>query len=429
MGVAQVSGSGESSYLQPLVPDPSILTGHTRGVYSLASIGRRLLASDSANGAIRLWDIENEIGAGILTTASVGGTKLASIGGEILATVFRAQPCKVALWNVEERSEIGHFSSSPGISSIASLGEGRLATGLSGKIDVWDVERKMQVGELRGHDTSSSVDCLAHVEKDLFASWARDHTVRLWDARQQSEVGILHKNVRDTYFLYGLTALGSNLLAGGYGEGSIRLWDIRRLSEVSVLTGHKDGVHGLAQLEGGALASSGRDATVRLWDVGKQREIALLTGHTDVVWDVAALESGRLASCSSDTTIRVWDLSTSLHSDDCQNVGRESYSIDGEQSTHPSDASPQNTEKDDRSECLVQVDVIDNTSQKKEVKGSSADIAPATLIQVQHVSQNQQAQQQELERMQKKIETLVTQMSEQAKKIEELERRLSDAKQ
>jgi WD40 repeat protein len=157
-----------------------------------------------------------------------------------------------------------------GVNALAFHRDGRrLAVAGSELVEVWDVEARTKVRELRGH--------AKYVYSVAFSPDGR------W-------------------------------LATGGWDRTIKLRDAATGEERLTIFGHQGFVLALAfSPDSRCLASTSEDRSVRLWEVPTGRQIGVLHGHADFVQAVAFAPDGReLASGGLDSTMKVWDRRTSL---------------------------------------------------------------------------------------------------------------------
>ena len=236
-----------------------------------------LLATASADGTARLWDV---------VTGDPRGEPLTGHTGFVTS-------CDV----------------SP---------DGRLVAtaGADGTARLWDVA----TGALRGEPLTGHTDwigwCGFSPDGRVLATTSRDHTVRMWDVATGAPRG--EPLTGHTYWIQwcGFSPDG-RLLATGSEDGTARLWDVAtgapRGEPLRGHAAHSRQIWWCAfSPDGRLLATAGEDKTVRLWDVvtGDPRGEPL-TGHTDKVLSCDFSPDGRLlATASADTTARLWDVAT-----------------------------------------------------------------------------------------------------------------------
>lgn len=225
-----------------------VLEGHTDAVYSVCFLGDGALASGSLDGTVRIWDIESG-------------------------------RCKHVL---HDAGEIG---------SVCLFGKNQIASGLVGKISIWDIK----TGQL--------------VKRFLDATMGPTH----------------------------VCDLGDGLLGSGSYDKKVRVWDVKNGVVLQTMSGHTDWIWCVCAIEGGRIASGGgyADQKVRIWDVktGALLRILSVSGNIGTITNICALSNGRLAATSYDDTIRIWNTNTG----NVVNIPNQGYiglcSLDGEKVT------------------------------------------------------------------------------------------------
>ncbi|OXM61382.1 hypothetical protein CF165_38565 [Amycolatopsis vastitatis] len=140
------------------------------------------------------------------------------------------------------------------------------------------------------------------------ASASHDHTVRLWDPRDGTELRVLRGHT-DRVATVAFSPDGTRLVSAAQ-DRTARVWDTASGAELLLLAGHEHRLEAAVFSPDGRLVATGaRDGTVRLWSADDGTGRAVLTGHGDWVQDVAfAPDSASLASGSGDGTVGVWPL-------------------------------------------------------------------------------------------------------------------------
>ncbi|MFE9839095.1 helix-turn-helix domain-containing protein [Streptomyces sp. NPDC005551] len=286
------------------------LTGHRGPVNGVVfGPGRRLLASASSDGTVRLWDVATRRGAGKLVGHRAPVRSVAfSADGRSLASA--SSDATIRLWSVSGRTQTAVLTGHQGaVRAVAFSPDGRtLASGgEDGTVRLWDTRTGRQTAQLKQH--SGEVLALAYApDGSRLASAGADHRVLLWDPRILRATGVLGGHSGDV--LAAAFSPDGRLLATGGADRTVRLWDPVARRQTAVLAGHDDDVNGLAFGPGGhTVVSAGGDGTIVRWDVHNRRAVDSFSGHTDYVMAVAVAADGDLlATAGFDGTMALWDL-------------------------------------------------------------------------------------------------------------------------
>jgi len=334
------------------VKERNRLEGHKARVFSVSlSPDGRLLASGSADGSIKLWEVAT--GKLINTIEEhFNAVPIVSFSpnGQLLAFASNSDNT-VKLWDITTNKEISSFkgydSDKNGNKSISFSPEGRLLAYASGKtITLVNVERRAEIKKLVGHNGKVNGISFSPDGK-MLASASFDGTVKLWnhttgqviDTLDEHRVGVFavsfspdgkmlasgaeHGGIKLWNFAnlkskpYDLSASGrvtnlsfspngQLLIASGFNN-DIQRWDVARREEIKPLTGHSAFVNSVS-LHGQLLASASEDTTIKLWDVGRRNEINLLSGPRASANSVSFSPNGRLLASAEDKTIKLWDI-------------------------------------------------------------------------------------------------------------------------
>ena len=239
------------------------LKGHTERVTACILFPNNRLASASADGTVRVFD---------------------------LAT----QTCVWVLL-------FGDGMSYP-INLVALPNDVLAVCHCDGTIRVWSTDEDEWMMTLRDH--YKPVRALAVLPNGLLASCSHDATVRLWDLTRKSCVGVLKGHEHP---VMDLVALPDGRLASCGDDWSVRIWDPKRNTCVHALEGHSRCVVGLAVLSNGLLVSAAYDHTFRVWD--PDTGSCVLTRDYNAKSDIksmTAMRDCRLAAVYFDGTVDIW---------------------------------------------------------------------------------------------------------------------------
>lgn len=246
----------------------AVLEGHEGPVRSTAfSRDGRQIATTSADGTVRVWDVANR--------------------HEI-----------VALRGVQ----------GPIFNSATFSADGRhvLTASSDGTARLWDAATGVELAVVGRHELGIwSAAFSADGGRVVTAS--QDHTAQLWQAASGQELKVLQgheQDVRSAAF-----SRDGNLVVTASSDGTARLWDSVSGQQLAILVGHEGWVLSAAfNADGTRVVTASQDGTARLWNAATGEALVILRGHEGVVWSAAFSGDGnRVVTASEDGTARLWD--------------------------------------------------------------------------------------------------------------------------
>lgn len=332
-------------------------SGSSNGPCTVAwHVGSKRLAEGTAEGLIRIWDVDREQTTRILQAPapfvpwwggrwlclSPDGAKLAAGGGNgavriwetscgrklqdlrgqrsaILSVAFSSDSARLAVFAFDGTIEIWDANTGQMTAKVAHPGnvsagawspdDQFLACGhANGTVTISGTQKDAKIVTLQAHP-----DAVYHLEWSpdsarIASTSSSDFFVSIWEvASKRLVLGPLRHS-------HGITAMawapdGQRLTTGSIDE-TVKIWDARTGRETVTLRGHIASITSLAWGPNGALASGGSDGSLRIWNSVLDQETKVLPGEaraTSVCWSP---DGKQLASGSDDGNIRIWDAAT-----------------------------------------------------------------------------------------------------------------------
>ncbi|KAG2746847.1 WD40 repeat-like protein, partial [Suillus brevipes Sb2] len=256
----------------PAITPRQVMHGHTSQILDIVHLpGRRRIIACSADGSLRLWDLEND--------TQIGDA-----------------------WRDEgHKADVKNVALSPNSQTVASGSEG-------GTVRLWDVKTGKVVARWIGHtENVGSVCWSGDGERVLSGSW--DGTARVWDGKTGKTV-LEIKNGHQYVWAVTYSPDNTKFATGGENENAVKIWDAKAGKLLSTL--HQDqSVRSLAWTSDGKKLFSGSLGPIGIFDTDTWEQIAVLEGH---IFNLSLARNDCLLASTSiwDETVCLWNLNTNL---------------------------------------------------------------------------------------------------------------------
>jgi serine/threonine protein kinase len=288
------------------------LSGHAERITALAFLhDSKLLASASADGAVRVWSaddgqLRHELAAAPAATVPIA----ASADGKWLAVVTRE--LDIGLWRAQSASITTTLPIDAAVPDrLALSSDGRLlaAAHQDGTVAVWEVESRTVLHRLP--HPQQALRALAFAPSALvLATASADGDISYWSMSSGKQLGTL--KAHDAEILALAYTPDGKWLASGGTEHSLKLWDTGIDPRDRVLNGAPATVGALAvSPDGRWLLAAGEDGGLQLWDLAQDRQIAGPSENGEVLSALAISPDARyLATGGKDKRVRLWTAAT-----------------------------------------------------------------------------------------------------------------------
>lgn len=298
------------------------LTQNTQGITTLAaSPDSYTLVVGHTNGTIRIWDLKagllaHTFSRPILGLGSGHRDRITGLSFDQTGTYLASSSAdgSIKLWDMHQWQQIASYvGDNWGTTAIALSGDGtRLVSGNStGEVRVFDLTAAKRTSAKSQPDTTLSVQRDRIVELALnptgthLIAASSNGTATIWDLEQPCP---LHQLAAHADAITDI-AVDPNwrILVTGSCDRTIKLWDLSTGHLLHTLVKHRDSITAVAiSADARTVATGSQDNQILLWDSTSGSVVTQL-GHT---WAISSLSfapnSTTLVSASQDETIKIW---------------------------------------------------------------------------------------------------------------------------
>lgn len=290
---------------------------HDGGVYALdCNRDGRFLLTGGADGAVRLWSVENQKCLRNLV-GHTGAVKAVSIAGDARVALTGGEDHGINLWDLASGALIRAFEGAAGsVEAVALSPDGRYALTGGWDLRLWEVHTGRHLRTLEGH-TADVVSVHWGRDGSYALSGSSDETLRLWDIPSGHCVRVLageHGAVR-ACDLSPDGALGLSASSSIWGRtGQLELWDLRSGQHLRDLEGHRAIVRALCIAPDSTFAFSAcHDGSWRLWDLRSGQTLRAVEGHGTSIDAIAITpDARRLVTGDHKGKMQFWTLDWDL---------------------------------------------------------------------------------------------------------------------
>jgi WD40 repeat protein len=286
------------------------LTGHKGLVVALAySPDGRTLASASADGTARLWDLTTgKLRATLQSPAARAYCVAFSPDGALLSVGYAGQAGLVQLVELPALRQRVRWAANPSVTrGIAFRSDGSLlaTAGDAGVVQLWQVEDGHRHSRMEPDGTTGAAVTFSPDGRLIAAVTSRTPTVRLRSAKN----GQLYRSLRgvsDWGHALAFNPTGDRIAVGL--ERTVALWNPADYRPPTLWPAHAGAVLGVAFTpDGQTLLTGGADGLVKLWDPAGRLRYTFDWRIGDV-GAVAFAPDGLTAAAGGNETILVWDV-------------------------------------------------------------------------------------------------------------------------
>lgn len=187
-------------------------------------------------------------------------------------------------------------------------------------VRLWDSKRKSCIGVGIGHMGDVSAVSFSKKNRNFFVSASSDRTLKVWsfDGLSDDSAEILNLKAKAVVAAHDkdinalAVAPNDSLCCSGSKDRTARIWKLPDLVSLVVLKGHKRGVYSVefSPVDQCVITASG-DKTIKIWAISDGSCLKTFEGHTSSVLKASFLTRGtQFVSCGADGLVKLWTVKT-----------------------------------------------------------------------------------------------------------------------
>ena len=283
--------------------------------------GRYLATAGILTNEIQIWDLLDQNKIASFTYPLPVNLVFNNTGSHLFVASADENFSTIGIWQMisEEDNLKIHvdgelFADTQGIIELEVSPDGSMlaATGIDGRVFVWDLRSRQELMILDGHtDVGQGVSFSPN--GNLLASSSMDGTGIIWDLQTEN---LAHKLVghntggagfNDWVVDIGFNPTGDRVITASF-DGTAKIWQVADGQELFTISGHSAAVgEAIYSPDGSTIVTGAEDHLIKVWDSETLAEQYTLTGHSKRVTDLDFSNDGRyLVSSSEDGTVRIY---------------------------------------------------------------------------------------------------------------------------
>ena len=286
------------------------LPGHANWVVEVAVDNQRqVIASAGNDGTVRFWDSRSYECLNSVRGYNNAAFCLTCSGDNQVAAGY--EDGAIRLWELgEEVAPVCLQGHSFWVLALDYNPQNRLlaSAGYEDNLNLWNLESKKIVGTLAGH-TNWIASLSFSPSGNLLVSGSYDRTIRVWDVNSHECLAILEGHAA---WVWAAKFCNEQILLSGGDDADVIKWSFTESRIVGRFKGHKSRIRSIGVSPDGKLcASASYDNTARIWDIQSGECLQTLSGHEDWVMSASFGNDGKwLLTASYDGTARIWETAT-----------------------------------------------------------------------------------------------------------------------